>query len=226
MLGWLLLSASSLALAACLLNDKRCDANQVALPGDLTVCECAEGTVRDPRGYGCKPCGDNEEVIRNQCACKSGFARNKTSGLCEESLLGAACDATHACLDSYPLCATDRGPGYCTTQGCATSKDCAEGWACQQATPMNYCSRPPSGQGIPCTSGGGQCDGKEAAYCEAVESQTCLVPNCASGENKCFPDYICCDITMVVPDIPSLCVPPEALDDKGECPLGVRKVMQ
>src|SRR5690349_16783875 len=83
--------AAWLVLHGCFLDENRCDPYQVPLTGDLTVCECAPGTIRDPRGYGCKPCADNEEVKDNKCLCKAGFARSTPDSACEESMLGAAC---------------------------------------------------------------------------------------------------------------------------------------
>jgi hypothetical protein len=211
--------------ASCILDDDRCDANQVALEGDLTVCECVPGAIKDPRGYGCTLCGANEVVKENKCVCDEGYARTAPDAACEESMLGASCSADAPCPAAFPRCATGAtGAGYCTTEGCTGAADCAEGWVCIEAEPMNYCGKPPSGQGAPCTTSA-DCEGFEASYCEAVESKTCLVPNCATGESSCFGDYSCCDIMMIISTIPSLCVPPVALND-GVCPLGARKVEQ
>ena len=222
---WVLLCGVVALSPSCILDDDRCDANQVAAEGDLTVCECVPGTIKDPRGYGCTACGANEVVKENKCVCDEGYARATPEAACEESMLGASCSDADPCPAAFPRCAMGTtGAGYCTTEGCTGAADCAEGWVCIEAEPMNYCGKPPSGQGAPCTTSA-DCEGFEASYCEAVESKTCLVPNCATGESSCFGDYSCCDIMMIISTIPSLCVPPVALND-GVCPLGARKVEQ
>jgi hypothetical protein len=220
-----LMYATTSLMPGCILDDNRCDENQVALEGDLTVCECAEGSIRDPRGYGCIACGANEEVKENKCACKEGFARTTPEAACEESMLGSDCDTDADCPSAFPYCATDRSAGgYCTTLGCSDASGCAEGWACEQAQPMNYCSRAPSGQGLPCTTSA-DCANYEASYCEAVMSKTCLVSNCAIGEAVCFGAYTCCNISAIAESVPSLCVPPEGIVN-DQCPLNAPKVEQ
>jgi len=223
--AWVLLCGMFSLGPSCILDDNRCDANQVALTGDLTVCECVPGSIKDPRGYGCTLCGANEVVKDNKCVCDDGYARATADAACEESMLGASCSADNPCPSAFPHCAIgSAGAGYCTTLGCTGAADCVEGWTCVEAEPMNYCGKPPTGQGTPCTTSA-DCEGFEASYCEAVESKTCLVPNCATGESTCFADYSCCDIMMKISSIPSLCVPPAALTN-GVCPLGARKVEQ
>jgi hypothetical protein len=204
-------------LGSCLLNDNRCDKYEVARQGDLTICECVPGTVRDPRGYGCLPCGDNEVVKENKCTCKDGFARNTPDGACLETMLGASCSDDNPCASAFPRCVANDAGGYCTTEGCDEPSSCTgDGWACNKTGATSYCERPPSGNGTPCLADS-ECASFEADYCEKVQSKTCLVQGCATGEKKCFGDYACCDFTFV--GIPSLCVPQVALSADGKCPI-------
>jgi hypothetical protein len=209
-------------LPGCLLEDNRCDAYQVAKKGDLTVCECAAGTIRNPRGYGCMPCGDHEVVKENKCACEEGFARGTPEGACEETVLGASCSDDKPCPGAFPHCASGASGGYCTTEGCSESSQCVEGWFCNQAEAQSYCERPPTGNGAPCQVDA-ECASFEADHCEEIESQTCLVQGCATGEATCFGDYACCDFRFV--GKPSLCVPPIALSADGKCPINAPRVM-
>src|SRR5690242_8241666 len=51
------------ALSGCIVSDDRCGRNQVEVKEDFPLCACAEGTIPDPRGYGCIKCGEHEEVV-------------------------------------------------------------------------------------------------------------------------------------------------------------------
>jgi hypothetical protein len=188
--------------------DERCDGNEVFANGDR--CVCREGHVRVDGA--CVPCGENERIVGGACECEAGLVRG-SDGTCEElGTLGRDCDTeSEPCEDaSAGYCRpVDGTRGYCTIANCTTSEDCPGRFECDTAADPSYCKKPPSGLGEPCTEAG-HCAGFEASYCEQLQSNLCLVPDCAPGGDDCFLGWSCCDLTSV--GLPTLCV------TEGTCP--------
>ena len=74
---------------------------------------------------------------------------------------------------------------------------------------------PPSGLGQACSLSD-ECAGNQASYCETVVAKSCVVNDCAPDPNRCYGDWLCCDIGLLGQ---SLCIPPSELED-GNCPAG------
>src|SRR5688572_26321813 len=91
----LILSAIIVAAHGCIVSDNKCDENQIEdTAGVMYSCRCAPGFVLSKRGYGCDPCGANEEAAAGACVCKAGFSRANLGAPClaiEGSAMGVAC---------------------------------------------------------------------------------------------------------------------------------------
>lgn len=206
-------------LTSCILSDSRCDTHQYQTSAELHSCSCDPGYVLSPMGYGCIPCGDNEEDNNGKCVCKSGFARTSDSAPCEEvqgSARGASCDTSQPCNDPNPYCAVSESMPYCTTQGCSRNDDCPMDWRCGNADGTRFCQKPPQGFGDHCQSMA-DCSGKEAAFCETLMTHMCIVSDCVSHPSDCPSQSSCCDLTSLIGA--SLCVANSVLTD-GKCPGG------
>lgn len=204
----------------CLIDSDRCDAHQVKVHDEnFSLCVCEPNAVFAPRGYGCIPCGENEEVQNGLCACKAGFSKATTDAACAMSQAGAACSATEPCGAEFPYCATG---GYCSRTGCTTAADCPGGWSCELDGSTHFCRRPPTGVGVSCTSSA-DCAGFEANYCETLMAHTCMLFGCAAKAVTCPNEWACCDFSSLI-NIPfSFCITPAQLTD-GECPMGGTRV--
>ena len=221
---WLVASILSVlafgsAAPSCILSDSRCDAHQRQYDLGLHTCVCEAGYVLSPRGYGCVPCGKNEEPKNDECVCKSGFTRASATADCEEvagSVLGAECDAEKPCNDPNPYCAESEESPYCTTRGCTRNDDCPMDWRCGTAGDERFCQKPPPGFGMPCQSSA-DCAGTEATFCETLQTHMCIVSNCAGHPSDCPSQSSCCDLTALIGT--SLCVTNAALSG-GKCPGG------
>jgi hypothetical protein len=201
------------SLGACLYDpDDPCSLHQELKDG---VCVCVAGAVPDGNGGGCTPCGAHEVATGLACTCAEGYVRVDEAGACEllPAGLGEPCDTGGlACADSvYDFCrATDATSGYCTSTGCETSADCPSLHACEQDDAVRFCERPPTGQGMACTSSD-DCAGLEASYCETFQAHICLVPDCTLEPDSCHEGWECCDLSSLGLD-ETLCVV------AGQCP--------
>lgn len=214
----------ALTAGACIMSDSKCDAHQFQTAEDLHHCSCEPGYVLGPMGYGCVACGANEEVKSDTCVCKEGFARANDTAPCEAvegSALGASCDAAESCSAPNPYCALTEESPYCTTQDCSRNDDCAADWRCDRSTEQSFCKKPPSGFGKHCESAA-DCAGGEAAFCETLTTQMCIVSDCLGSPGDCPSQSVCCDLTGFVGT--SLCVARAFLTD-GKCPGGGSPVM-
>ena len=192
------------------------DAEVPCSPGQVlvndAVCVCAEGSALTDQG--CVPCGQNEVAGANGCVCADGTSRAAEGAPCEAgpSALGVACDTQGApCSDAaYNVChvTSDSGGsatgGYCT-EACTSSEDCEGGYACDVAATPTYCRRPPTGMGLACASND-DCAGNEASFCEGFMLHQCVVANCSTAAQDCFPGTKCCDFTAFGAPAP-FCLP-------------------
>jgi hypothetical protein len=190
--------AALLALAAGCVYDPnhRCDENETMSP-DGRQCICVPGAAMT--AHGCTLCKANEVPGDGTCDCAPGYLRPTSGAACElaPSALGLACDTQSApCTDTtYATCHVTRGTaGYCTNTGCATSVDCAGGYACDTSALPVFCKRPPLGAGQACQSNA-DCAGTEATYCDSFVTHQCHVEGCALTPDNCFSGTVCCDLS-------------------------------
>lgn len=213
-----LLAALVVALGGCIVGDQKCSEHQTLVTGLIPTCECETGYVTSPKGYGCDPCGPNEVAERDKCECAAGYTRASAGASCEPivgSVLGAPCSASAPCAEPNPYCALGAPEPFCTVSGCTSSKQCPMNTICDRSASTSFC-RAPTGLGRPC-SDPSQCAGLEAAYCERLVANACIVNGCASNTELCPSGFVCCDLTALVGD--SLCIVPAALVE-GNCPGG------
>jgi hypothetical protein len=157
-------------------------------------------------------CGPSRELQRGLCVCQAGLMEQGGECVAPPEVpagLGDACDVmTKACTGAtYTVCHVTMGTaGYCTTSACDTDADCEGGFYCEKDEGPSYCRRPPTGQGMACSSNA-DCDGMEASFCTvgAPFGMTCTVPDCT--DTSCSPGRTCMDLSAFVPGIPKLCVP-------------------
>jgi hypothetical protein len=211
-----------MTLAGCIIEDSRCGEHQVALAGSMSACVCEPGFVKSARGYGCEPCGANEVASNDVCTCAPGFQRSAEGSCLEQagSHLGQACSPDEPCSGDYPFCATDNGESYCTQQGCASNATCPNSYLCELGSAPSFCKKT-SGLLKTCT-GDADCAGTHATYCEAIQSNRCIVQDCATNPSACPSGWACCDLRSVLQR--SLCVPSDALQNgvcfDGKAPVG------
>lgn len=199
----------ALALQACIVEESRCDANEVRTSTTTSVCECAPGFVLSAAGYGCDPCGPNQEVSGGKCVCAAGFQLSQDGSNCEPvagSYPGKSCSPSDPCTDPAPLCLTWSNESYCTTRGCTRNGECPPGWLCESAD-GGFC-RQPTGLLDDCQSDA-QCAGTDATFCERVQSFKCLIQECATNPSVCPSSYVCCDFEAFLGR--SLCLPDSTL---------------
>jgi hypothetical protein len=191
-------------------GDKACGEHQRRIDGESVLyCACEPGYVLDTAtGLGCKPCGDNEEVVQDKCVCKAGFARGSAADDCRPSALGTACAQDADCAQDVPFC-TD---GYCTA-ACTSSSGCERGFLCDRRDDRELCVKAPDGYGKSCSSAA-DCTDTAATFCDTFQTHGCLVE--CSKSKPCPGDWSCCNITLANL---VLCVEPGGLTD-GACPLG------
>lgn len=76
----------------------------------------------------------------------------------------------------------------------------------------------PEGQGEPCESSA-DCATFEATFCDTLQSHTCLVRGCASGESSCLSSEECCDLSVYpvagLDMADGLCIPQGLCDTAG-----------
>ena len=212
-------------LPHCLVSGERCDENQERGAGQVNACVCVEGTVPDPRGYGCTPCGENETAVGSECRCVEGFERKSSSAPCveaESGSMGAACDEASDCSAQSPYCARAEDAGYCTTAGCKMQDACPTNWRCETSEDGSFCAQPPKGLGQPCTSQD-DCADTQATYCDRFYTNQCYIEKCVTGEQQCPSGSVCCDVRSIVST--SICVPTNLLQG-GLCPDGNAPVPQ
>lgn len=211
------------AADGCILSDTKCDAHQVQSSAELHACTCEPGYVSSPAGYGCIACGENEETKADKCVCKQGFVRANETAPCEASegsVLGADCSADQACSGENGYCALTESEPYCTRQGCTRNDDCPADWRCGKDGDKRFCQKPPQGFGKHCTAAA-DCAGQEAAFCETLMTNMCIVSDCLPHPGDCPSQSSCCDLTGFVGT--SLCVANSVLSD-GKCPGGAAPV--
>lgn len=157
-------------------------------------------------------CGPNRELQRGLCVCLDGLMEQGGECVAPPEVpagLGDACDVmTKPCPGAtYNLCrATMGSAGYCTTSACNADADCEGGYYCEKDDGPSYCRRPPSGQGMACSSDA-DCAGMDATFCTVGSplGVSCTVRDCT--DNSCSPGRSCMDLSMFVPGIPKLCLP-------------------
>lgn len=215
--GWAALWV--LATSGCITGGDKCDAHQVEFDeGGYFLCVCEPGSVIDPSGVGCNPCGANEEAREEMCACKPGFAKLSPESGCEKSEIGASCSSEAECPPTYPYCAAADAAGYCTARDCTANADCPEGWSCEEAAGIRHCAKPPTGLGTSCTSND-DCSAFAASYCDTIQTHSCILQGCAVGQGACPNEWACCDYSALLGAPFSTCAPPSALSE-GACPSG------
>ncbi|HWZ92935.1 MAG TPA: hypothetical protein VNW92_28915, partial [Polyangiaceae bacterium] len=165
--AWLLLGFFGLGGASgCLYNSAdRCDPGQSYDPGS-GLCICAAGTNTVTGDHGCVPCGEHEVATNDVCTCADGYQMPAGGSTCViiPKGLGDSCKADAECTDAtYNSCHLDGDTGYCTNANCSTSDDCTGGYACNTNSAPSFCQRPPTGQGMSCSSDA-DCAGTEATY--------------------------------------------------------------
>jgi hypothetical protein len=184
--------------------DDRCGPNQVAWITDER-CVCAEGTAYTEAG--CVPCGEHEVATQAGCACETGYGRPTPTDSCSPlpEGIGLECSTDAQCVDpAYPHCqASVGGTGYCTTQNCSEGAACNGGYSCNAVGSPTFCQRPPVAAGRPCATDA-DCAGTDALFCDTVVSFTCLVRDCLTSAEGCFPGFECCDLTSF--GIPAVCL--------------------
>jgi hypothetical protein len=196
----------------CVLGDgaERCGPNQVLWETEMR-CVCAEGAAYTADG--CVLCGTNEVASTNGCVCDVGYGRPAPTAPCEAipEGVGTPCSTDAECLNpSYPHCQSSPGGDYCTNQNCAADGDCDGGYLCNLAGEPPYCQRPPIGEGVPCAAPA-DCAGKDANFCEAFVSFTCMVQGCNLEPDSCFTGRECCDLSGF--GLPPLCLPAGACQE-------------
>lgn len=197
-------------LAGCLLEtDRQCGPNMILTAENVCVCE--PDAVLAPDAFGlCEKCGPNQVAQAGVCACVEGYAES-SEGVCvlRPAGLGDVCDpAAPACPSAnFPFCQPTGASGYCTKAGCAGPADCPSGFTCDGTSAMSVCKRPPTGQGVPCTTAD-TCAATEATFCAPILNQ-CLVENCSLTTSTCSPGYLCCDLTQLGA-AKNVCLPLEA----------------
>lgn len=193
----------ALVPVGCLYDSKhRCGNNQHEIEYDRCVCD--DGFIADK--YGCHACGDKEEVKQNACVCVEGYGRTSTDGPCEPlpETQGIACNDTDMPCPAgeFELCHIDSGAeGYCTNS-CKSDDDCVNDYRCHDLGADSFCRRQATGHGDECASDD-DCAGKEADYCEVIQSHLCLVRCSAGNTAGCFEGESCCDFAIFNP----ICVP-------------------
>lgn len=212
---------ATIALSNCIIDDdEKCGEGQVYVEQDNSglssaMCVCAPGSTPTEDGKGCIRCGRNESVQMGKCACKPGFAKTSEDGDCEKAAVGTACTADADCSEPFAHCATDGAAKYCTAKDC-TATSCPTGYTCQPSASPSFCEKLPEGLGASCMSND-DCTGG-AKYCETMQSKTCIIAGCASGDVKCPGSFGCCDLNSLLPGF-SVCTPPASLPD-GKCAYG------
>jgi hypothetical protein len=186
----------------------RCDSGQKYDPSS-GLCLCAGNTVAGD--HGCVACGDHEIAQNDACVCEAGYQKPSGATVCAiiPTGLGNACTADKDCnVDpTYDTCHASGDSGYCTNAGCASDSDCTGGYACNTSGSASFCQRPPTGQGMACTSSD-DCAGTEAPYCLTIQAHLCFV-ECSLTGNDCFSGYECCDLAALSSGLipQQLCVP-------------------
>ncbi len=197
----------------CLVNESRCDANQVRDPDNAGLCKCIANAVLSPNGYGCDKCSETEEIRGGKCECVPGYVRGAAGG-CEKSTtstLWEPCSEAEPCTEPYPLCATVGGSQYCTNTGCKKNEDCPEDFVCRSEGAVSFCSKV-VGMIKTCATAA-DCAGTEALYCETLQAKVCLVQDCVSSA-ACPSGWSCCDLKRFIQT--SLCIRTSLLDS-GKC---------
>lgn len=203
------LAVWGLVLTACVYDpDERCGPNQQYIGND--ACSCSPGFILNDSGT-CVACGKHETERNGSCECDDGYARATPTAACtpKPSGLGDACDDASPCNSAeFSDChAVAGGDGYCT-KACTSASDCSGGYRCQLSGDSGYCRRPATGYGDSCKTSE-DCAGKEASFCETLQSHVCIV-SCEAGADACFADEVCCDLSVFGGSL--ICVP------DGKCP--------
>lgn len=173
-----------------------CKENEVA---GASGCVCKPKYGRTTEKGACEACGEHEVTgATGACECEPGFSKESPKAACEPlpAGVGVACDATTPCTDTtYNYCYTGSATtGYCTTQGCASTDDCSNGYMCDLTATPTYCRRAPLGAGKTCASDA-DCAGTEATYCDTYQTKSCLVQGCTVTPDNCFTGTECCDLS-------------------------------
>ena len=156
-------------------------------------------------------CGDDRVLQGFVCVCKPGQVER--SGRCQPAPQdagatgpGAECQHDADCTrGARPICRQTGVAGYCTEAGCASDGDCPEDFFCVTDAAPSFCARPPTGQGMVCSSAA-DCQGFDASFCGVGDPRgaRCCVPDCT--EHGCAPGYTCYDLSQLLPGAPRACV--------------------
>ena len=207
--AWLAFAAA--IAGGCIVDeDDRCGPHMVV--SDIDACVCEAGYVLVNKQ--CITCPEHERVQGAGCVCDDGYERLAEGASCTvqpTSGPGSDCAAA-ACADpDFPYCTkAPNDDQYCTSQGCSSSADCPETYACAASAAGSFCQRTPKGMASPCEVDD-DCQGYEATFCETLISHSCLVQGCSLSQNDCFQGWECCDVTSYGMPIP-ICIP------EGNCP--------
>lgn len=76
----------------------------------------------------------------------------------------------------------------------------------------------PEGQGEPCASSA-DCADFEATFCDTLQSNSCLVQGCATGDSTCLTSEECCDLSVYpvagLDQAGGICIPQGLCDTAG-----------
>jgi len=132
---------------------------------------------------------------------------------------------------SFTVCKCDEAAGYVFDAsrgyGCVRCKgdEVIKGGSCVVANLPDAGAGPetsgPTGMGVPCSSNA-DCAPFDAKLCDVVMTHACVLDRCATGDNICPMDSVCCDLSNLAEGV-SVCVDEGQLES-GNCPMGGTRV--
>ncbi len=113
--------------------------------------------------------------------------------------------------------------GYARSKGvCSPIEDGGAGTADAAADAAS--TGAPSGLGMACTAQG-DCAGFDADFCTPFPPRSCVVRNCATGENVCPSGLVCCDVSGANAIFPDLSMAKGICSTTASCAMGGTVVM-